>query len=323
LQRELSIIIINWNSVDYLRKCLKSIFLNTHDIEFEIIVLDNASYDGCGEVITSEFPDVHFVQSMQNLGFARGNNFAASFARSNVLLFLNPDTEINGPAIKSLYHSYISISDAGAMGARLLNSDGSLQTSCVQAFPSISNQFFDADLVRKLFPKARLWGMAPLFCEVCTPVEVEAISGACLMTGREVFQKVGGFSEEYFMYYEDIDYCLKVGRAGWKNYFVPTAAVTHHGGKSSGGDYSRFSTVMMAESGWRFLRKQRGLAYANMFRACLAISAASRFLLLALACAFTSSGPLNLQARAALRKWTYILSWCLRLGGSANVDTRE
>jgi GT2 family glycosyltransferase len=159
--------------------------------------------------------------------------------------------------------------------------------------------------------------MTSLLAAADTPQPVEAVSGACLMTHRLIFQQVGGFSEDYFMYYEDMDYCFKVSNAGRKNYFVPDAAVIHHGGKSSGSEaFSPFSVTTMAESAWRFFRKQRGFRYAQLFRICLAAKAISRLCLLIPAHMVTSSGALNLRARAALRKWTYVLHWCLEIVSS-------
>jgi len=305
---DLSIIIINWKSAQYLQQCLHSIYLNTRGIDFEIIVVDNASFDGCGEMLVREYPAVIFIQSEQNLGFARGNNLAVSYSGGDVLLFLNPDTEIHGPALTLLLEMIRSLPDAGAAGARLLNSDATVQDSCIQPFPTISNQLLDADLLRRSFPSARIWGMTSLLASARTPQVVEAVSGACLITHRRVFQQVGGFSEDYFMYYEDTDYCLKVSNAGWKNYFVPNAVITHYGGKSSGD--SRFSAVMMAESAWRFFLKQRGLPYARLFRASLAAKALSRCSLLAvLALAKQKNRPGWTTAR--FRKWAYVLRWCV------------
>ncbi len=307
---DLSIIIINWNSSQYLRACLQSIYLNTRGIDFEIIVLDNASFDGCAEMLAREFPNVCFIQSEKNLGFARGNNIAAFHSKGNVLLFLNPDTEIKGPALTVLLDSIHSLPNAGSVGARLLNSDGTIQTSCVQPFPTISNQLLDADLLRMVLPNARIWGMTPLLAAADTPQSVEALSGACLMTHKLVFEQLGGFSENYFMYYEDMDYCVKVSKSRRKNYFVPSVAVIHHGGKSSGDGYSRFSTVTMAESAWRFFLNQRGPRYARLFRAGLAAKALSRLSLLTIHALIRSK---NRQGRAtvALRKWVHVLRWCL------------
>lgn len=308
---DLSIIIVNWNSAEYLRKCLRSIYSYTQGFEFEVIVVDNASFDGCEQMLANEFPAAHFIQSEQNLGFARGNNLGASHSSARVLLFLNPDTEIKSPALNVLLDSLAALPDAGAVGARLLNSDGSTQTSCLQTFPTITNQLLDADLLRKAFPNARIWGVAPLFTDGRRPRPTEGISGACLMTRRHLFDKVGGFTEDFFMYYEDMDYCLKIARAGWKNYFIPSATVIHHGGKSSGNTHSRFSSQMMAESAWRFFLKHRGHRYASLFRIGLAAKAASRSCLLAMVCLLAGSEAGCRQATGAFNKWTHVLRWCL------------
>ena len=309
---DLSIIIINWNSANYLRECLRSIYLRAQDFHFEVIVVDNASYDGCAEMLALEFPEVSFVQSKENLGFARANNLAAWHSDGDVLLFLNPDTEIRGPALSVLLASARELPGAGAVGARILNGDGSIQTTCLLPFPTIANQILDAALLRKLAPNARIWGLRPLYTQVPAPEPVEGISGACLMTRQDVFQAVGGFSEDYFMYYEDVDYCLKVRNAGWNNYFVPDAVITHHGGKSSGGEYSKSSTMMMTESAWKFFRKHRGSHYAELFRVGLAVKALSRFCLLVWAGMVVSSGPRRQHIRNALDKWIYVLQWCLK-----------
>lgn len=302
----LSIIIINWNSSIYLRECIRSIYRSLSGISFEIIVVDNASYDGCGEMLASEFPDVAFIQSNRNLGFSRGNNLAAKRARGEFMLFLNPDTKIDNGALNRLYEAISLMPHVGVAGARLLNGDGSLQTSCIQTFPTVSNQLLDADYLRKLFPRASIWGTALLF-SATGPVEVEGISGACLMTRSGVFREVGGFSQDYFMYYEDMDYCLRVNQAGMKNLFVPNAVVVHYGGKSGSGSYSRFATVMMVESAWRFLLKFRGPHHAIFFRIGLAAKAVSRFWMLAFLFALRRTDKRGL----ALLKWARVLSWCI------------
>lgn len=306
---DVSIIIVNWKSAAFVRKCVRSIEENTRELDVEIVVLDGGSFDGCGEMLAQEFPYVRFIQSDKNLGFARGNNVAAVQATGRFLVFLNPDTELRGPAINKLYEAAVSLPEAGALGAHLLNSDGTVQTSCLQSFPTIANQVLDADLLRKWFPRSRLWGTAPLYAKVPAPAEVEGISGACLMTPRSLFEKVGGFNEEYFMYYEDMDYCLKVRKADCKNYYVPAAVVVHHGGQSSGGEYSKFSSVMMAESGWRFFRTHRGPIRAALYRVCLAAKAFSRTCVLSLLCLLVPSGPRQKRIRSALGKWNTVLRW--------------
>jgi N-acetylglucosaminyl-diphospho-decaprenol L-rhamnosyltransferase len=308
---DLSIIIVNWKSADFVRSCLRSVHRHTTGIGFEIIVIDNASFDGCGEMLSKEFPATVFVQGDTNLGFARANNRAVVRSRGDVLLFLNPDTELRGPALNALLDAVRVHSDSGAAGPRLVNTDGSLQRSCVQSFPTIANQVWDADLLRNWFPRAPLWGTAALYGSSADPQVVEGISGACLMTPRSVFEKVGGFTEDYFMYYEDMDFCLKTSRAGLRNYYVPGAEVVHHAGSSSGGGYSEFSAIMMSESAWRFFRLRTSPAYARLFRACLAMKAIARAVVIAFLYPFLFAAGRRKTAANASRKWTSVLMWSL------------
>jgi GT2 family glycosyltransferase len=277
---DLSIIIVNWNSACDVRKCLHSIFQNTREITFEVIVVDSASFDGCGEMLAREFPDVRFLQSQENIGFGKANNLGCRGAVGEFVLFLNPDTEVLGTAIPTLLESARRLPNAGCVGCRLLNSDRSLQTSCIQAFPSILNQILDADFLRNRFPRSPLWGIAPLFDSPKTPATAEAISGACIMMRREIFLGIGGFSPDYFMYAEDIDLCYKAAKAGRTNYYVPTASIVHHGDGSVRKARSNFAVVMAVDSLTRYFVKYHGSVYAFFFRLAITGSAFCRLVLL-------------------------------------------
>jgi GT2 family glycosyltransferase len=309
---QLSIIIVNWNSKDYVRKCLHSVYANTSGIAFEIIVVDGASYDGCGEMLAREFPQVRFVQSEKNVGFGRANNLGFEYSRGESILFLNPDTELEGSAINVLYAALASLKDAGIVGARLLNTDGSLQMSCVQAFPTILNQFLVADVLMRAFPRLSFWGTAPLF-DTDRPMEAEMLSGACLMLRRTVFEKIGKFSSDYFMYSEDLDLCYQSRRAGCKNYHVPAAIIIHHGSGSSQQSQSDFSEVMMRESIYRFLTKIHGKCYGAVFRASVSVNALGRLTLIALLLPFQIARGGQNPTRNSFRKWKAILRWTLGL----------
>jgi len=306
---DLSIIIINWNSKAYLRECLKSLAGSANILECEILVIDNASYDGSALMVATEFPRVTFIQSDRNLGFSGGNNRAARQAKGDFLLFLNPDTVGEGDALVKLVQTLRRLPDAGIVGARLLNSDRTLQTSCVQSFPTVVNQVLDCELLRRCFPRSSLWGMAALFGDSLEPVPVEAISGACLMIKREVFERLGGFDERYFMYSEDIDLGFKVHQAGYKCYYMPTATVIHHGGGCSRNARSAFSNVMIRESVYRFMRLHRGRLAAGCFRLSIGISALLR-LPVAMAIWLVRKEP-GLNAAASVRKWISIFRWSL------------
>ncbi|MEI8346485.1 MAG: glycosyltransferase family 2 protein, partial [Pseudomonadota bacterium] len=174
------------------------------------------------------------------------------------VLFLNPDTEIDGTAINIIYDYLQKLPSVGALGCKLLNTDRTIQTSCIHSFPSIVNQMLDSEFLRRKIPTSFLWGIAPLFNNNQVPSLVDAISGACIMMERKVFEQIGKFSEEYFMFTEDIDLCYKAKKAGYLNYYVPEASIVHHGGGSSQEAKCNFAVVMMRESMYQFLMKTKG-----------------------------------------------------------------
>ena len=169
---ELSIIIVNYNSADFVLACVRSICEQRCTVAYEVIVVDNASYDGCSERLAQYYPHVIFVQSQSNLGFGRANNLGARHASGEVLLFLNPDTEVRDRAVDCLYEHFQKLEKPGAVGCRLLNSDGSLQKSCVQALPTVLNQVLDADWLEQLFSKSDFWGTAALYLNRIEPSKV-------------------------------------------------------------------------------------------------------------------------------------------------------
>jgi N-acetylglucosaminyl-diphospho-decaprenol L-rhamnosyltransferase len=308
---DLSIIIINYRSAAFTKACLRSIYENNDALHLEIIVVDNASYDGCGAMIAAEFPEVVFIQSAHNLGFAGANNLGIAASHASHLLFLNPDTEVQGKAIDRLFASMKCLPDAGMAGARLLNSDSSVQTSSITAIPSILNQILGTEYLRQAFPKASLWGIKPLFENHQLPVPVDAISGACMMAKRDVVEQAHGFTTDYFMYSEDLDLCLKVKKAGWNVYYVPNAVVVHHGGRSSGSrSESNYAEIMIRRSMYQFMQAHRGRWYAWCFRLASTVAAACRVTLLTLLL------PFAIVSRGAAvpriwKKWAGILGWCI------------
>lgn len=300
---DLSIIIVNWNSTSYLLKCLESICAQTHETAFEIIVVDNASPDGDVGIVKQQYPDVVVIESPVNLGFAGANNLGFRSSRGAYVAFLNPDTMLLNPAFDLMFRRAASLPSMGAMGCTLLNEDQSVQTACIQTFPTILNQLLDLDVLRNRFPACPLWNIAPLFAGGTEPSRVEVISGACVMFRREVFAQIGQFSEEYFMYAEDLDLCYKAAQAGFTNYYIPQGQIIHYGGKSS---VRRRAVVMKWRSILQYVAKHRGYAYQLVFRAAMACSALVRLALLMAALAVSRGGRRN-SARDAMLKWWLIL----------------
>ena len=309
---DLSIIIVNWNSKYYLRKCIDSILRNVKNFNFEIIVIDNASYDGSCEMLQRHCPQVRFIQSEVNLGFAKANNEAFKESIGRIILFLNPDTELKSGAIQKMAYNLESLPSAGSVGAKLINSNGSIQTSCIQAFPDIMNQVLDTEVLRKIFPNSRLWGIKPLMSGDYKSVEVDVITAACLMIKRTVFEDIGMFSNDYFMYSEDIDICYKIRKAGWKNYFVPSATVLHFGGASSAQVLvNTFSVVMMLESRWRYFLKTKPLWYCCLYRFSMFFSSLIRIGIVLIGWPILKVIGKELLIKNTLRKWVARLKWTL------------
>lgn len=309
---KLSIVFVNWRSSAWLRKSLLSIQSCPPAESYEILVVDNASEDECRRMLAAEFASVRYLSSGQNLGFARANNFGFRYSSGEYVLFLNPDTEVTGGALDELLFALKTLPKAGLVGAKLLSTDLNVQTSCVQRFPTILNQLFDAELMRRLWPTSRIFGIRPLVEPQKFPAEVECVSGACMLVRRKIFETVGGFSTQYFMYSEDVDLCRKVKHAGCRVYLVRTATVVHHGGSSSSQEpRNHFGAVAMRESRWLFMMAWHGPLYAALYRLTTGLSAALRLLMLAAAAAV--AGNRRTRLRNSMNKWGRILRWSLWL----------
>jgi hypothetical protein len=310
---DISIIYVNWNSVDYLRESIVSVYEQTCNIRFEIIVVDNASPTGDVDVLKEEFPDIILIKSSENLGFAGANNVGYKKSSGKFLFFLNPDTKLVSPAINLMLKRMEYLPNVGILGCKLLNGDHSVQTSCIQRFPTILNQTLDTDYLRRRWPNSTLWGIAPLFSSSSEPARVEVISGACMMIKRDVFERAGLFSEDYFMYAEDLDLCYKVVSAGFMNYYTGEATVIHYGGKSS---TPQRATVMKWKAIVRFCVKTRGYVYGLLFRFVMILVAFGRLIIIGTFCVFGNT-PGNKEARYSVsEKWKAILKTLLTESGS-------
>ena len=314
---DLSVICVNWNSLQYLRECLASVYENTHGISFETIVVDNASSEQGVETLASDFPNLTVIKSADNLGFARANNLGFRHSSGQYVLLLNPDTRLVGPAINILLDNAKAIADAGIVGGKLLNTDLTIQTAAIQKFPTILNQLVTFEYLRLKWPACPLWDIAPLFVRNGGPVRVEVIPGACMLLRRDHFAKAGMFSEDYFMYGEDLDLNWKVKALGCSNYYIEDAQIVHHGGKSSSRQkVSNWSTIMMYRAMLRYYCKNHSRFYGSIYRASTAAVALARLIFLAIAFPFTDKD----LCRVASAKWRTVLMWAL---GMSNLILAE
>jgi GT2 family glycosyltransferase len=308
---DLSIVIVNWNSAEFLRACLAAIQCTAPGVDVEVVVVDNGSFDGSADVVRAGCPEAKFIQSSRNLGFAKANNLGFASSTGRNVLFLNPDTQVRSESLRALVTFTDAHSDVGIVGPVLLNSDLSVQMESVRAFPSLLNQLLDSHLLKSWFPRLSIWGMRPLFEDRCDSAEVDVVSGASLMVKRSVFEDLGGFSDDYFMYSDDVDLCFRARQLGWKTCLVRDAVVIHHGGRSSMlSPVSEFASVMIRESRFKFLRLSRGRVYAHVYRAVTGCMAVVRLVLLG--ALFLMPGADRRSAvHDAFKKWKTVVRWSI------------
>lgn len=226
---KLSIVIVSWNTRELLAQCLESVFANPLTDPFEVIVVDNASADGSDGLVAAQFPQVRLIARNENVGFALGNNEAIPLCQGEYILLLNPDTVVKPDALTALVQFLDAHSEAGAVGSRLLNPDGTLQTSCYPA-PTLPRELwrlFHLDVIRPYGEyNMHTW-------PTDTARRVDVIKGASLMFRRTVLETVGFLDGRYFMYSEEVDLCYRVRQAGWHLYWVPQSQVIHYEGQST------------------------------------------------------------------------------------------
>ena len=309
---KLSIIYVNWNSLDYLRQSIASVLEFTRQTELEIIVVDNASPEGGIDSISELFPQVVIIRSASNLGFAGANNLGFVHSSGEFILLLNPDTQLFEPSIDIMLDRAAKLPNAGIIGCKLLNTDRTVQLTSIQSCPNLINQILDAEILLTKFPNSRLWGIAPLFDNHVDTLPVQVITGACMLMRREVFEKVGRYSEDYFMYGEDLDLNYKVMKHGLTNYYVGATSLIHHGGRSSCKQHvSHWATVMKYKAMVIYFRKTRGRFYEWLYRAAIAASAACRISLLLLLRPFANTFWDKNAVGFSFDKWKAVLKWAL------------
>lgn len=245
---ELTVIIVSWNTRELTLNALHTLLadVETHGPATQIWVVDCASSDGTVEAIQQRFPQVTLIASDRNLGFAAGNNLAlrqlgfgaaseiaVASKSSRAVYLLNPDTETQPGATHTLFEALFALPRAGVVGAQLAYADGSFQHSAFR-FPGLAQLWFELFPAPARFYDSRLNGRYPRrWYDRGLPFRVDHTLGATMMLRREVIEQVGLLDEGYFMYSEEIDWSLRIRRAGWEIYTVPAARVVHLAGKST------------------------------------------------------------------------------------------
>lgn len=296
----LSVVIPSFNTRDLTLACLRSLAQAMVALDGEVLVVDNASTDGSADAVAGAFPSVRLIRRSTNGGFAAACNEGIRAAGGAAMLLLNSDTEVQAGCLETLLEYLSAHERTGAVGGRLINPNGCTQPSC-STFITLRTLLFEQLFLDRLFPRSRLFGGHFLTWwpyDAVRPVDV--LSGACVAIRRDCLDAVGLLDEGYFMYCEDVDWCLRAARLGWERVFLPEARVLHHHGASSRRDRSAM-IVTYNRSRCRYFRKFHGPAQARAARALCTAGAALR------AIAWTAAGAGSPAARSKARQWRQVL----------------
>ncbi len=254
---KLSIVILCWNDLALIQECLRSIHAGTHRTEFEVVVSDNGSTDGSVRFIHENYPSVRVIENHANLGFARGNNLGITASQGQYILILNPDTVIHDGSLDRLVAFADRHQKAGAFGCRVLNRDGSYQISA-RPFPTVWRYWIAGLHLRSLGRLSRLF-IADIYpgWKGDSERKVDWQSGCCVMFRSDLLKRLGGFDEQFFYHFEEVDLCLRVWQAGLSILFTPEASITHLGGQSVGRSPIRFELEKLRNR-YRYFYKHFG-----------------------------------------------------------------
>lgn len=257
---DLSVVVVNWNTAEFLRECLRSLYSEDASqlgLTFEVIVVDNASTDGSVAMVQAEFPQARLLVNRRNTGFAAANNQALALAQGRLLFLLNPDAYVLPGALAGLVRFLASRPEVAVAGPNVLNPDGTWQAAAFR-FPTLWDLFCEAVFLSVLWPRSRLFARKELGGFERNAVrEVDWVQGCAMAIRREVWEAVGPFDEGYWMYVEELDWCRRAKGLGYRIFFTPEAQVVHYGKRAVA--RARASVLPLGfRSHFRYFRKFDG-----------------------------------------------------------------
>lgn len=234
-QIELSIIIVNYQTKEFLVSCLTSIYKTCQGLNIEIIVIDNNSGDDSTKIIKESFPLVNLKENKINLGFAAASNQGLKLMKGDFALLLNPDTEVMNGTLVNMLAFMKENQRVGILGCKTIDEQGNIQRSC-HPVPSLLREFsyilYKMKLDKMLPAKMTLGYYDNTAKSSRYPFAVGWVSGACLMIKKEVIQDIGLLDENLFMFFEDVDWCIRANKKGWEIIYYPSNSIFHHEGGS-------------------------------------------------------------------------------------------
>jgi GT2 family glycosyltransferase len=306
---DLSIAIVTWNNEREIVDCLQSIREHADGLRCEVFVVDNASRDATCRLVREQFPEAHLIANPDNRGFPAANNQAFELATGRYTLILNPDTILRPGTLAQCVEYLETHPDTGAVGSRLIYPDGEIQYDCARRFPDLLTLFLESFYLHMLFPRLPLLsGTAMRHWDHQDSREVPCLMGAFIMVRTPIVRELRGMNTEVFMFYEDVDFCYRIWRAGWKIYYLASAVTVHLHGASKHGTVSSLAGPTM----WMFFRQHRGPAAAALCRGILLVRAAVRLAAgMVLAAPLRALRPGHHTSLTDLKSHWKLLKWAL------------
>jgi len=302
---DISIIIVNYNSLDFIKKCISSIgeHIGGSSTTFEILVVDNDSNDGSVEYLKGQIRknnNFNLIINKKNLGFSKASNIGASGAKGEYLLFLNPDTRFlrgNLADLIDFYNRKEKTGRVGIIGAKALNPDGTLQLTA-RSFPTLARQFYESYFLYRIFKRSRVFGSYFLtWWDHSSEMEVDWLAGSFMFIRKDHFIRMNMFDEDYFMYSEDSDLCLRLRRKGFNNYYYPGFVIEH----SDSGIASKEMAVREAgiwKSRRLYFKKNYSTVHGGLMSFLYLAGIINRILLFAVLAVFKPRGMGKLRLKA-------------------------
>ncbi len=235
ISMKLTVIILSFNVKTLLKKAIEAVYKTYKDKGLQLIIVDNASTDGSVQMVKKYFPKAKLIQSKTNTGFSKGNNLARESSDGDIVLFLNPDTEVQNEAISKCIKILSEREEIGVITCKVMLPNGQIDYSCHRGLPTPWNTFCYWTRMSKLFPKSEFFaGYEATHLDANRSHYIECASGTFLMVKREVLEKINWWDEDYWWNGEDIEFCFRVKKAGYKIWYEPSVTMMHYKGSSSG-----------------------------------------------------------------------------------------
>jgi GT2 family glycosyltransferase len=319
---DLSVIIVSWNVERLVVACLESIARAAKQFTVEVIVVDNNSADDTVTQVRSKFPQVKLIANDHNAGFAAATNQALTLCQGQYILLLNPDTELTEDSLTQMVSALEANHDIGLLGPMLQTPEGEIQEYCARSFPTPLNLFWYYSFIGQIFRSKTFSSLYMSYWDHKSSRQVDALAGAAMLMPRRTLDEVGFLDESHPMYFEDLDYCFRVWRAGRLVYYFAEAVVIHHGGESSR-QVPRETKILILEACNLFFKRYGRRADPWLFRLALVAVFLVRLPVLGAVKLYSSLQrlPNSRMARINLSSEMIMFLWALGLVRQPEIET--